>query len=203
VRVVAEFGVDLMSVVPANIRAALNTFHEPRHRRDFHAELQDLRESNIEQEEEGTVLAIEANLTSHLQDGSKRLEVLTSEQLSAYMGLRDAHIPGMVTHVHVHGAFSAWDKPDEFNKQLVLWKINPAQSELRPFRLHHHQLVGVAHALDCIFANYPVALFDEVGVGKTIQILALIAMLAYFYDYFEAHHEYPGKFGVLCLTRGM
>lgn len=64
---------------------------------------------------------------------------------------------------------------------------------LRPF---WHQLVGVAAMLDRAFAGKPVLLLDEVGVGKTMQVIGFISMITMFRDLQKEGKGLPGAYGM-------
>jgi hypothetical protein len=36
---------------------------------------------------------------------------------------------------------------------------------------------------------------DDVGIGKTLQVVGLVALLAYYREYYARHHRFPGKLG--------
>lgn len=53
----------------------------------------------------------------------------------------------------------------------------------------------------------PVLLMDDVGLGKTVQVIALFSMLAYYRTYFKLNGRYPGLWGesrafIVCESRG-
>lgn len=61
--------------------------------------------------------------------------------------------------------------------------------------LRWHQLVGTVRALERATTSEPVLLMDGVGLGKTVQVIAIFAMLAYYREYFKANRRYPGLWG--------
>lgn len=61
--------------------------------------------------------------------------------------------------------------------------------------LRWHQLVGVLKMVENAFEKKPVLLMDGVGLGKTIQVAAFIAFLAWYREHFSVHGKFPGKFG--------
>jgi hypothetical protein len=48
------------------------------------------------------------------------------------------------------------------------------------------------------FQNLPILLMDDVGVGKTLQLVGFIALLTYFRAYYDEHGSFPGEFGERC-----
>ena len=59
------------------------------------------------------------------------------------------------------------------------------------FTLRWHQLVGVVKMLECAMCSQPVLLMDDVGLGKTVQVLAFFAMLAYYRQRYKDKNSYP------------
>jgi len=57
-----------------------------------------------------------------------------------------------------------------------------------------HQIIAALFAIDRAMAGRPIMIFDEVGVGKTIEALLVFATLAWYRQYFEDHGEFPGAF---------
>ncbi len=54
---------------------------------------------------------------------------------------------------------------------------------------------GIAELIGRSIDGQPTLLMDDVGVGKTCQVLGLIATYAQYYDYHKKHGRFPGKFG--------
>lgn len=63
-----------------------------------------------------------------------------------------------------------------------------------PLRLLWHQAVGIAKMLLQLFEGKPTLLMDSVGLGKTMQVVGVIALLVYFREYKTANGVYPGGF---------
>lgn len=61
--------------------------------------------------------------------------------------------------------------------------------------LRWHQLVGVVRALERGTKSEPVLLMDTVGLGNTVQVIAIFAMLAYYRQYYKENRRYPGLWG--------
>lgn len=69
---------------------------------------------------------------------------------------------------------------------------NGAPLEPRP-----HQFCGMLRILENIFEGEPVAVFDEVGLGKTIQAIGVICLLTYYREWYKMKGDFPGIFGML------
>ena len=59
------------------------------------------------------------------------------------------------------------------------------ESALRPLAPRWHQLVGIVKIVMQAFKGEPLMLMDEVGVGKTLQLVGAIATLTFFRDFYE------------------
>ncbi|KAH8986474.1 hypothetical protein EDB92DRAFT_1760488, partial [Lactarius akahatsu] len=58
-----------------------------------------------------------------------------------------------------------------------------------------HQLVGVVKMLERGMTSQPVLLMDDVGLGKTVQVLAFFVMLAYYWEAYAETGKYLGIWG--------
>ncbi|EJD35135.1 hypothetical protein AURDEDRAFT_130804 [Auricularia subglabra TFB-10046 SS5] len=67
-------------------------------------------------------------------------------------------------------------------------------SELRGFKLRHHQLAGVMAKAVMYFDGESGLNLDDVGVGKTIQTLAFLSYIAWMHDYKLQHGVFPGRY---------
>lgn len=67
--------------------------------------------------------------------------------------------------------------------------------DAKPFGPRWHQLVGVMKLLDNMFNDQPVLLMDDVGVGKTMQVIAFVCFRAFFFAFYQKHQRFPGKYG--------
>lgn len=86
------------------------------------------------------------------------------------------------------GTQNPTDDPDAFSKDC-------AREGQIPLHVHWHQLVGIHKMVSNAFNGLPVLLMDDVGVGKTLQVLGTIAILAFFRSYYAEHKKFPGEFG--------
>lgn len=64
-----------------------------------------------------------------------------------------------------------------------------------PLEPRWHQLLGIIKMLQNMFEGRPILLMDEVGVGKTLQVIGFICFRAFFRQYYTRYHRYPGMFG--------
>ncbi|EJF58184.1 hypothetical protein DICSQDRAFT_25821, partial [Dichomitus squalens LYAD-421 SS1] len=57
-----------------------------------------------------------------------------------------------------------------------------------------HQLVGLVKIMRHVIEGKPLLLMDQVGVGKTLQIVAAITTYGLFHRYFQTHKKFPGAY---------
>jgi SNF2 family DNA or RNA helicase len=86
---------------------------------------------------------------------------------------------------------------DPWTDEGEAWLQDPSNGD--SLALRWHQLVGVLKMVENAFLKKPVLLMDGVGLGKTIQVAAFVAVLAWYREFFATHGKFPGKFGVCFL----
>ncbi|RXW12331.1 hypothetical protein EST38_g13525, partial [Candolleomyces aberdarensis] len=103
---------------------------------------------------------------------------MTAAQLSSRLGLGPGNMPFLFNTVRHSGGFSAWSK--EFEEAC-----RSKSDSLERFSLQWHQLCGVHAALRMVLTPTPkpthctgVLFADDVGLGKTMQTSAIMAILA-------------------------
>lgn len=72
-----------------------------------------------------------------------------------------------------------------------------SDKQREPFRAQWHQLVGIYKMLLQAFEGKSTLLMDAVGLGKTLQVVGVIAMLAYYREAKAQTGDYPGGFSKL------
>ncbi|KAJ7852515.1 hypothetical protein B0H14DRAFT_2354763 [Mycena olivaceomarginata] len=124
------------------------------------------------------------------EEGTEEYSHLSVDQLWVLLGLPDKAIPFFNTKLDPTGLHNPWtDEGNAFFEDDRNSKIN-----LTP---QWHQLVGLYEMMNMAFIAEPVVLMDEVGLGKTLQIIALVACLAYYRDYYQQKKYFPGAFSIL------
>jgi hypothetical protein len=124
-------------------------------------------------------------------EGVEEFKDLTEDQLWTALGVPNA-IPFFNDRLDPTGLHDPWTQEGR-----TWFRTRENGAQLKP---RWYQLGGDMKILRCLFAGLPAMLFDEVGLGKTIQVVSSIAMLAYYRDYFELHKCYPGSFGASLVT---
>jgi SNF2 family DNA or RNA helicase len=119
-------------------------------------------------------------------EGVEDLRDLTEEQLWTILGIPDRKIPLFNDTVDPQGVHDPWTEEGR------VW-LDSGNGE--PLLLRQYQLVGVVKMVQNAFAGMPVLLMDAVGLGKTIQVIAVIAILNWYREYHDKHSRFPGTFG--------
>ncbi|KAH9046210.1 P-loop containing nucleoside triphosphate hydrolase protein [Lactarius hengduanensis] len=113
-------------------------------------------------------------------EGVENLQNKTPEELYELLGLGEESVPFFREKITVDATADESDGGTTTNKR---------------FSLRWHQLVGVVKMLERAMASQPVLLMDDVGLGKTVQVLAFFAMLAYYREAYAETGKYPGIWG--------
>ncbi|KAH9019253.1 P-loop containing nucleoside triphosphate hydrolase protein [Lactarius pseudohatsudake] len=113
-------------------------------------------------------------------EGVENLQNKTPEELYKLLGLGEESVPFFREKITVDATADESDGGTTTNKR---------------FSLRWHQLVGVVKMLERAMASQPVLLMDDVGLGKTVQVLAFFAMLAYYREAYAETGKYPGIWG--------
>ncbi|GJE96699.1 DEAD/DEAH box helicase [Phanerochaete sordida] len=90
--------------------------------------------------------------------------------------------------------FSGWRDPDRCHDTWTEAE-DPAPADHKvPAELKWHQVVGLRRLAEAMMARKSLLVLDEVGVGKTLQVLALIAYRILCLRSLEKHGRLPGSF---------
>ena len=122
------------------------------------------------------------------REGVEELNDCTEDQLWQLLGLSDKHLP----------FFQEWTDPDT---QISLWStegrkwLEDPASPHRQLRPRWHQLISIFCMLERTFEGKPVLLMDSIRLSKTLQVLGAIACIAWYREYYNHNHTYPGHFG--------
>ncbi|KAH7919437.1 hypothetical protein BV22DRAFT_1023013 [Leucogyrophana mollusca] len=120
------------------------------------------------------------------KEGVEHFNHLSLEELWVALGLPDYAMPFFQKRTDPTASVDPWMPEGE------AWlKSSPLAQELAPC---WHQLVGILFMVDKMLKSDPVLLMDEVGVGKTMQAIGLIAIRSHFYDHYHTHNRFPGIF---------
>jgi hypothetical protein len=74
------------------------------------------------------------------------------------------------------------------------------KANLCPLSPRWHQLVGIVKIVHQGFRGEPLMLMDEVGVGKTLQLVGAVVVLTFFRDFFQKNGKFPGGFGTCSVS---
>ena len=129
---------------------------------------------------------------SNWPSGVEEFSACTMEQLWELLGLSERTLPHFNTDYDDENLHDRWDEAE------AAWFADKAN--LVPFEPRWHQLIGILKMLKMAFEGKPVLLMDEVGVGKRMQVVGVVATLAHYRDCWEKTHDYPGMFGKRCVV---
>ncbi|KAF5379543.1 hypothetical protein D9615_006663 [Tricholomella constricta] len=122
------------------------------------------------------------------QEGVEAFKGYSIDDLWAALGLsRTRVLPFFNNFTDPMNLYTPWT-PDG-----VEFFHDPA-SRLEVFAPRWHQLVGILKLVQLSFAGLPCLLMDEVGLGKTLQVIGTIAVLAYFRRHYAETRNFPGSF---------
>jgi hypothetical protein len=120
-------------------------------------------------------------------EGVEELQNISMDDLWARLGFKDHKLPFFNPRQDPFGNHDPWAPEDRE------WFANTDNTELFPPRWH--QLVGIYRMVQRAFAPAPIFLIDEVGLGKTLQVVGVIAVLEWYREYYKQHQVFPGEFG--------
>jgi hypothetical protein len=118
-------------------------------------------------------------------EGIEEYKSRTMDELWAYLGLKGT-LPFFNERIDVDDGQHFWDSKELEAKILASGK---------PLKPHWHQLVGIAKMLMNVFEGRPVLLMDDISIDKTLQVVGLIVVLAYYREYYASFGKFPGHFG--------
>jgi SNF2 family DNA or RNA helicase len=177
--------------LPKALREALQ-YLASRERIDFLTESiqEQLRLADPTSTEDALDLDFDVENTNSLDigwsEGIEDLRDLTEGELWAILGIPDKKIPLFNGTLDPQGVHDPWTEEGR------VW-LESGNGE--PLLLRQYQLVGVVKMVQNAFAGKPVLLMDAVGLGKTIQVIAVIAVLSWYREYYDQHNRFPGAFG--------
>lgn len=119
-------------------------------------------------------------------DGVEEYKSQTKDQIWEMLGLSGKSIPLLNDKQDLSGMHDPWTDTGRE------WFSLPENGD--PLVPQWHQLAGIMKMLDNFFASTPTLLMDDVGLGKTLQIVGFFAMLALYRDHHEKNGCFPGKF---------
>ncbi len=124
-----------------------------------------------------------------LQDrktGVEDLQDKTPDELWEMLGLGAKKVlTGFNTVEDPDGVVDPWSEE---------WKDFVASGKGVPFGPRWHQLAGIVKMMRHVISGDPLLLMDEVGVGKTLQIVGVAALYPVFRRYYRKNGCFPGAF---------
>lgn len=126
------------------------------------------------------------------ETGVENLQTKSMDDLWADLGLSNIKaVPGFNTREDPTGNIDPW------STEGAAWLAD--ENNGRPFAPQWHQLCGAVGMLLRRFSGRSTLLMDEVGVGKTMQVIMFQMLLIWLRSYRDQHGEYPGMFSKCCV----
>lgn len=120
-------------------------------------------------------------------EGVEEFKDSTIESLWSMLGLFNNELPFFNITQDPNGVHDPWVKADQG------WLAN--SNNTIPLMPHWHQLVGIVKMVEQAFKGEPILLMDEVGIGKTMQVIGVVAVLTFFREFHSKYNRFPGAFG--------
>lgn len=128
------------------------------------------------------------------EEGVEEFSTHSMDDLWSLLGLRKTKtLPDFNDKIDPN-AHNYWSDPEFMAEN---------ESSLRPLAPRWHQLVGIVKIVLQAFKGEPLMLMDQVGVGKTLQLVGAIAIFTFFRDFYDKNKSFPGSFGMRSLLRNL
>ena len=175
--------------LPKAIRDALEFLASEKQVADVAALIEATLQPQHDVDEQAPSLEFGESVGIEWSEGVEKYAKVPLSQLWMSLGIKDNYLP-MFNHIQdPDGVRDPWDE-----EQHAWFKEPKNTVSLRP---RWHQVVGIVSIVERFFAGDPVLLMDEVGLGKTLQMVGAITVLTYFRQYYAANTQFPGMFGML------
>lgn len=150
-----------------------------------HQVLDEVRES-MQDEGECVQDGIHNQFLESWEEGVEAYKGKTLKELWDMFGVgKEQRVPMLNSFIDPDGIHDPWRHEDWFNS------TDSAKDKFEP---RWHQLVGILRLVENAFESRNSLNVDEVGVGKTLQVIAAIALIISLRHHYEHHHDYPGMF---------
>ncbi|TBU56480.1 hypothetical protein BD310DRAFT_768052, partial [Dichomitus squalens] len=129
---------------------------------------------------------------SDWESGVEDLQDKSPDAVWDILGFPTKRFPGFNEVEDPTGALDPWD-----NKK---WEAFIKKGQGVPFAPRWHQLVGVVKMMRQLIEGRPLLLMDQVGIGKTLQVVGTLCMYVAFRRHFARYGRFPGHFGKIPLA---
>ncbi|CCM06798.1 uncharacterized protein FIBRA_09098 [Fibroporia radiculosa] len=127
------------------------------------------------------------------ESGTEAFQEWDTMKVMGVLGILADGMPFFNKKEHPGGALDPWTAEGQ--------KV-AASPDVVPLEPRWHQYVGMLQMAQRMMDGKPTLQMDEVGVGKTMQAIGLIALRAYYREYFVQHEQFPGMFvNCCCVTK--
>ncbi|KZP14431.1 hypothetical protein FIBSPDRAFT_686255, partial [Athelia psychrophila] len=118
-------------------------------------------------------------------EGTERYKEYTRDDVLNALGIPDGRMPSFNAFLDPKGEKTYWRDRG--------WFEDDANVKL-PCNPRWHQLIGMLALLDSAFNGKNILLMDEVGLGKTMQVAGVVALVTYFREFYAEKKDFPGAF---------
>ncbi|KAJ7571901.1 P-loop containing nucleoside triphosphate hydrolase protein, partial [Mycena floridula] len=118
-------------------------------------------------------------------EGCEQWADSSTDEMYTRLGLPQKKIPLFNSLIHPKGAAMPG---------TAAWDVVKEKDGLIPLTPHWHQIIGIYKMVSLAFEGKPVLLMDEVGLGKTLQLLGFICVMIYFREFYDKWGKFPGDF---------
>lgn len=117
---------------------------------------------------------------------------MSVEVLAKALGIEESKgvpiIPGLAEFLDIANNYSEKANPVEFRKACE------THGHTIRLNVREHQLAGIHKILSNAFLGRGLLLMDEVGLGKTLQLIAAMIIMVAFREHFLKTGDFPGDF---------
>ncbi|CAL1698687.1 unnamed protein product [Somion occarium] len=136
------------------------------------------------------MMNVDESVVIEWESGTEDYQGWSERDVRNALGLEEEGFPSFNEFIDENGVKTPWTDAAWFARPYVEGE-NDGRVKLSP---KWHQLIGIFKMLKNAFEGHPLMLMDEVGLGKTLQVIGVMAMLAHYRSFYAKHNEYPGWF---------
>jgi hypothetical protein len=129
----------------------------------------------------------ESDIPIDWTEGTEDINDLTLNDIHKRLGITE--LPWFNNRIDPFGLRNPWKAEDE---EWLRDDNNTVELQAR-----WHQWLGILRLIERFWQGKNMLLMDEVGLGKTLQVVGALTILAYFREFYEEKGRFPGAFGKL------
>ncbi len=177
---------DVLPEIPANLRKAIKKMADSATISSVTDEIERTLKAMAAVNEVAEELDMGEDISMEWESGVEEYQRTGLAEIINMLGLPDAKLPNFNHYEDPNGDVDPWSPAfADFVKGDQAYPMSP----------RWHQWVGALAMIKRIMAGIPVMLMDDVGIGKTIQVLMVIALMQVYRRHYAEHKRFPGMFG--------